>query len=361
LGRGGAAAAQLEPPANGGGDAGAAAIRLHRSENALGPSPKAVAAIRAAAEHAGVRYPDVEAAALQRKLAAHHDVAADRVVLGGGSSDILRMAIDAFAVPAQRIVAALPTFEGLASYAAHRGVAVTEVRLRADHAHDVEAMLARIDGTTGLVYICNPNNPTGSLTPRSDLEAFLRKVPPHVVVFVDEAYHDYVGDAAEYLSFIDRPADGVRLIVARSFSKAHGLAGLRVGYAVTDAGTARALSSHRSHDAVNVIAARAAAAALGDPQHVRQSVNRNADDRQEFLNQANARMLRSIDSLTNFVMLNAARPAAEVVEHFAKHRVLVAGPVPGFPTYIRVSLGSRSDMGEFWRVWDLMPGAHMHG
>jgi histidinol-phosphate aminotransferase len=180
-------------------------------------------------------------------------------------------------------------------------------------------------------------------------------------VLVDEAYHDYVGQSADYASFIDRPADDPRVIVTRSFSTVHGLAGLRVGYAIAAAQTARTLASHRVSDCVNVVAARAAAAALDDPEYVRMSVVRNADDRQEFLNQANARMLRSIDSLTNFVMLDTGRPSRVIVEHFGAHHILVSGPIEGFGTYIRVSLGTAVEMREFWRVWDLMPGGHMHG
>lgn len=121
-----------------------------------------------------------------------------------------------------------------------------------------------------------------------------------------------------------------RVIVTRSLSKVHGLAGLRIGYAVAAPDTARELASHRLSDGVNVLAARAAAAALEDAEHVRTSVNRNTDDRQEFLNQANARMLRSIDSLTNFVMLHTGGPAVPVVEHLRKHNILVAGNIPGF-------------------------------
>jgi histidinol-phosphate aminotransferase len=336
-------------------------IRLHRNENTLGPSPKAIAAMRNLSEQACIRYPDLEAAALRRKLGAVHGVAVDRIVLGAGSSDILRMAVNAFAGPSKSIVAAVPTYEALAGFAARAGAAVAGVRLRADHSHDVEAMLARVDATTGLVYVCNPNNPTGSLTPRSDLDTLLRRLPAQVVVFVDEAYHDYVGEAADYASFIDRPLAGPRLIVARSFSKVHALAGLRVGYGVTTVDIARSLAVHQSADPVNTLAARAASAALGDLQHVRASVDRTADDRQEFLNQANARMLRSIDSLTNFVMLNAARPGADVVAHFAAHGILIGGPVPGFANYVRVSLGVEAEMREFWRVWDLMPGGHRHG
>ena len=335
-------------------------IRLHRNENVLGPSPRAIAAMRGAAESSAVRYPDVESATLRRVLADHNGVNVDRVVLGCGSSDILRMAVDVFAGSGKTIVAASPTFEGLAECAGRAGARVIDVRLRADHGHDVEGMLARIDAGTGLVYICNPNNPTGSVTPRSDLERFLREVPPHVAVVIDEAYHEYVGEASEYGSFIERPVPGARLIVTRSFSMAHGLAGLRVGYAIAAADDAQALGSRQTVDCVNVFAARAAAAALDDVAHIRAIVTRTADDRQEFLNQANARMLRSVDSLTNFVLLNSGRPAADVVAHFAQHGILIAGPIPGYATSVRVSLGRPAEMKEFWRVWDLMPGGHMH-
>ena len=176
---------------------------------------------------------------------------------------------------------------------------------------------------------------------------------------MDEAYHHYVGESSEYASFIDRPVDDARVIVTRTFSKVHGLAGLRVGYAVAAVPVARVLAAHGLADGVSVVAARAAGAALDDTGHVRTSVRRNIDDRQEFINQANARMLRSVDSLTNFVTLSTGRPAVEVVEHFRKNGILVSGPVPAFDKDIRVSLGTPAHMREFWRVWDLMPGHKM--
>ena len=336
-------------------------MRLHRNENVHGPSPRVIAAMHEAAGHPASRYPDVEAEALQRRIASLHAVAPERVVLGCGSSETLRMAIDAFAGPQKKLVAAVPTFESIHQYARRAGAEVVGVPLTREWAHDVSAMLARIDASTGLVYICNPNNPTGSLTRRQDLEEFLRKLPAGVFVLIDEAYHHYVGESADYASFIDRPVDDARVIVTRTFSKIHGLAGLRVGYAVAAAETARTLASHCLSDGVSVVAARAAAAALDDLEYVRLSVGWNADDRQEFLNQANARMLRSIDSLTNFVMLNAGRPAGPVFEHFAAHEILVPRPVPALESYIRVSLGTPAEMREFWRVWDLMPGGHTHG
>ena len=281
------------------------------------------------------------------------------MVLGCGSTEVLQMAIHAFAGRGKTIVAARPTFETLAHLARRTGSRIVDVSLKTDHSHDLEAMRERVDARTGLVYVCNPHNPTGSLTRRQDIDAMLQKLPPHVMVVVDEAYHDFVGHAADYRTLIDR-TDHPAVIVTRSFSKIHGLAGLRIGYGIAAAPTAAKLSAHASSGDINIVAARAAEAALGDLEDVRARVNRIADDRQEFLNHANARMLRSIDSLTNFVMLNTGRPSADVVSHFAKHRVLVAGPIPGFDKYIRVSIGTTAEMREFWRVYDLMPGGHMH-
>ena len=332
-----------------------ALIRLHRNENAYGPSPAVITAIRESVSGAANRYPDGEAESLRRKIADRHGVAPEQVVLGCGSGEILRMAIDAFARPHRTIIAAQPTFEGLTVHARPAGLDVQRVPLRRDHSHDVSAMLAATNDRTGLIYICNPNNPTGTLTSRHELERLLRSLPPAVHVVMDEAYHEYVGESPDYASFIDRPVNDRRLIVTRTFSKVHGLAGLRVGYAIAASSTARVLASQQLAGGVSVSAAVAATAALDDAPHVRTSVSRNTDDRQEFFNQAIARMLRPIDTHANFVMINTGGPAVDVVAHFAKHRILVAGPFPAFDNAIRVTLGTPADMREFWRVWDLMP------
>jgi len=353
----GAAIAVTAPRLGAGSARHGGTIRLNRNENAYGPSPQVIATMQEAASSAVSRYPGGEADALRRRIARFHGVAAEQVVLGCGSGEIVRMAIDAFVGPRRKIVAPAPTFEALGPYALHAGAEVVAVPLRRNFSHDLPAMTARIDAATGLVYICNPNNPTGTLTRRQDLAAFLDRLPSHVVVMIDEAYHDYVEASSDYASFIDRPVDG-RVIVTRSFSKIHGLAGMRVGYAVAPVHVARALESQQLFDGVNVVAARAAAAALDDREYVLTSATLNTNDRQEFLNHANARMLRSIDSAANFVLLNTGRPAAAVVEHFRTHGILVSGPVPRFDMYIRVSLGTPAEMREFWRAWDLMPGGH---
>ena len=178
-------------------------------------------------------------------------------------------------------------------------------------------------------------------------------MPSNVYVLMDEAYHHYVGESPEYTSFIDRPVNHERLIVTRSFSKVHRLAGVRIGYAITTRDTARTLAARQLGDSVSGVAARAARAALDDTAHVRMSVGRNIDDRQEFVNQAISRMLRPVDSHANFFMVHTGGPGVEVVEHLAKHGILVGGP---FDAAIRVSLGTQEEMREFWRAWDLMPG-----
>jgi histidinol-phosphate aminotransferase len=331
-------------------------IRLHRNENPYGPSRDVIDAMHKAALTVAHRYPNVETDRLRRAIADRHNVEIDQVVLGCGSREILRAAAQAFLESGGKLVVASPTFDWFSSDARRPGTEVVAVPLTRDYSHDLDAMLARGGASATLVYICNPNNPTGTLTRRQDLDAFVRKLPATTRVLIDEAYHHYVGPSADYASFLDRPLGDPRVIVTRSFSKIHGLAGLRIGYAVAAPETARLLRLHQLPDNVNVVAAKAALIALRDDEHIRISLARNADDRQEFYNEANARMLRVIDSQTNFVMVNTGRPAAQVIEHFGTHNITLPKPFPGFTKHIRVSLGTPEDMRTFWRVWDRMPG-----
>jgi histidinol-phosphate aminotransferase len=333
-------------------------ICLSRNENPYGPSVRVDAAMQEAAVNRANRYPELEAEALRMKIAALHRVVPEQVTLGCGSTDVMRMAVDAFFVPGgagKKLIVALPTAGVITELARRVRADVVAVPLTRNRAHDLNAMLEATDARTGLVYICNPNNPTGSLTPRREIEAFVRSLPSTTFVLIDEAYHHYVGKSADYRSCIDRPLDDHRVIVTRSFSKIHGMAGLRVGYAIAALPAARTLASQRLPNAVNIVAAKAAVAALDDIEHVLASVRRNADERQEFRNQANARMLRTLDSQTNFVMLDVGLAALEMVRHFKKHDITLPEPFPRFDEYIRVSLGTAADMHEFWRVWDLAP------
>jgi histidinol-phosphate aminotransferase len=339
-------------------------MRLDRNHNPYGPSNRVIAAMTDAMNAANID-PEEDVEALRARIAGEHGVTPQQVVVGNGSGSILRLAIDTFAERGRPIVTAAPTFELIADHARLAAREVIEIPLCADGCHDLDAMLARCTALkAGLVYICNPNNPTGTLTRWRDLEVFLTKLPASVHVVIDEAYHHYVDDASDYRSFIGRGAFGSRVIVTRSFSKIHGLADLRIGYAIAQSETTTRLASLA---APNLIAARAAIAALDDGDYVRASRMRNTDDRQDFFNQANARMLRWLDSQANFVMLSTNgshealstnRSPEAVIEHFAGNRIALPHPTLPLSQYLRVSLGTPTHMQEFWRVWDLMPHKH---
>ena len=335
--------------------------RRYDNENAYGPSPRALAAIREVAPSAANEYPDQRLKHLRSTIASIHNVPVEQVVIGCGSTEILRMAADAFLAPNRMLVTARPTCEVISDFAVARGAKVAAIPLSPRHSCDLPAMLAACSRATGLVYICNPNNPTGTVTRRQDLDDFLLRLPTGPAVVIDEAYHHYVGDSPESTSFLDRPAARDRVIVVRSFSKIHGLAGLRVGYAITSPDVAASLVAKGVQLGVSGVAAAAAAAAIEDRDHVSASLSRNTDDRQEFFNKVNARMLRAIDSQTNFAMLDTLRPAVEVVAHFARHGLVLPPPFARYSNHVRVSLGTPAQMDEFWRVWDLMPVIHSHG
>jgi histidinol-phosphate aminotransferase len=279
--------------------------------------------------------------------------------MGCGSTEILRVATAAFLGSGRQLVQASPTYEAIEAYAQAAGAKVASVALTKEFAHDLNSMLGHMDDNTTLAYICNPNNPTASLTPRRDLEAFIAKLPANCYVVIDEAYHHYAGQSSMYRSFLDAPVQNERVIVSRTFSKIYGLAGLRLGYAIASPGVAKRISTYLTQDSINGIAVRAAMAALDDSVSTTEFARRNADIRQEFFNQAMARMLKPIDSHANFVMMNVDHPAEGVIEHFRKNNILIGRHFPAMNTYIRISLGTPEDMKAFWRVWDMLPFAKM--
>jgi histidinol-phosphate aminotransferase len=338
-------------------------VLLYRNENPYGPSEKVVAAMRESAA-GGNRYPRTEYDTLVDKLAALHKVKREQIVLGCGSGEILCMAAIAFLKPGKKLVEAAPTFPALGKLAQTAGIEVVDVPLNKRYEHDLPVMLSKVESTsgaaasssgTGLVYIVNPNNPTGTITPRKDIEAFIAKLPGDITVLIDEAYHHFATPGGDYESFLDRPIGDPRVVVARTFSKIYGLAGMRIGYAVASVENAKRLAAGFPGWSVSVVSARAASAALDDAEYVRIGIKRNTDDRQEFMSQAAARKLFVIPSQTNFVMLDPQRKPDEVIAHLKQHNILIGPKYPALDKYIRVSLGKPEEMKVFWQAWDQMP------
>jgi len=327
---------------------------LYSNENAYGPSAKVLEAIRRSGTGVN-RYPRLRYGALVERIAAEHRVTTDRVMLGAGSTEILRVAALAFLGKSKQLIHASPTFEAMEHYATSVGSQTSAVSLTPAFAHDLDEMLWRLNSSTGVIYVCNPNNPTATLTPRKDIETLISKLPASVMLVIDEAYHHYAGTSANYASFLDRPVEDERVIVVRTFSKVYGMAGLRLGYAVAAPKAIERMRRFANEDNINAVAARAAFAALDDNDGVKDFVERNLSDRQEFFNQAMARALKPIDSHANFVMMNTTHPAEDVIAHFRRNNIMIGRRFPPMDTYIRVSLGQPQEMLAFWHVWDTLP------
>src|SRR5437867_12124400 len=256
----GARRAEAGRPSTRPGNTPADAVLRNSTENPYGPAASALDAITKS-ESVAARYPDAAEARLTEAIARLPGVAADRVVLGGGSGEVLQMADMAFLGPGKKVVVAEPTFEAVLAYAQVTKAEPVKVPLTADFRHDLPRMAAACDAGAGLVYVCNPNNPTGTIVSRDELGAFLERVPPSVAVLVDEAYFHFVEDP-RYASAFEWIGTAPNLIVVRTFSKIYGLAGMRLGYAVGTKEAVEAMGRHRIWSNTNASVLQAALASL---------------------------------------------------------------------------------------------------
>jgi len=320
-------------------------IRIGSNESPYGPSEKALEAMRQGLEEAA-RYPYPSMREVTAALAAAHGVDADRVVLGCGSSEILRVAAAAFLGPGKTLVVAEPTFEAVLDFARVTTAEAVRLPLTADFRHDLPGMAAACDARTGLVYVCNPNNPTGTIVTADELEAFVAKVPAAVTVLVDEAYHELVEDPRHRtaLGLLDRFPN---VVVARTFSKVHGMAGMRLGYAVASPEKAKAMRERSSWANVNVAVALAGVASLNDTAHTERTAARLKATRRRLCEELERDGRRFIPSHANFVMVHLGRDAGPVVEAFRERRIVVGRRFAAMPEWLRVSVGRPEEMDAF--------------
>ncbi len=314
----------------------ARAVKLASNENPDGPSPKAVeAAQRALAE--AHRYPDGDAGLLKERLAAHMQARPDEILVGNGSNEVLELVIRSFAGPGDEVVYAERGFivYALAAQAAGAvGVAVPE---RDGLAPDLDAMADAIGPRTKVVALANPNNPTGAFVEPDALERFFARVPEHVVILLDEAYHEYVAERqGDSWHRFAHPG----LVVVRTFSKAYGLAGLRVGFAVADAGIVAVVNRFREPFNVNAPAQAAAIAALDDAEWVEAHVRRTLAERERLESWLRERGVLAGESAGNFVLMRETR-AAELVGWLEAQGVIARplGPY-GMHEIVRISVGT---------------------
>ncbi len=322
-------------------------VKLASNENPLGASPKALVAMRAALEEVA-RYPDGNGFELRMALARMYGVAAERIVLGNGSNDVLEMAAHAFLAPGASAVYSQHAFSVYLLATQATGAAGIEVPAR-EFGHDLDAMARAVRGDTRVVFVANPNNPTGTLLSPDALHAFLRKVPADVLLVLDEAYYEYLdpGLRGDSLKWLERFPN---LVVSRTFSKAYGLAGLRVGFAFAHPRVADLMNRVRQPFNVSSIAQAAAIAALADQDFVQKSRALNAQGMQMLTAGFKRLGLSWIPSYGNFVSVKVPR-AAEVFQRLLGHGVIVR-PIAsyGMPEYLRVTVGTEAENARFLAV-----------
>ena len=319
-------------------------VKLASNENPRGIGPRTRAAIEGAIGEVA-RYPDGGGFALKQALSARHAVDAASIVLGNGSNDVLELVALAFLGPGRAAVMSQHAFAVYPLATQARGARSIVVPAR-DYGHDLEAMARAIDEETYVLWIANPNNPTGTLAAPEALEAFLRRVPERVVVVLDEAYNEYLapGLRADSVKWLKRHPN---LVVTRTFSKAYGLAGLRVGYGLAHASVADVMNRVRQPFNVNSIGLAAAAAALDDMEFVARSYAENLQGLKQLEEGARALGLEFIPSHGNFITLRVGK-AAEIFKRLLRRGVIVR-PVAGYglPEHLRVTVGTEQENERF--------------
>jgi len=323
----------------------ASTIQLDSNENPHGPSPKALEAITQSQSVAS-RYPDGVVERVRSAIARLHGAESSQVALGCGSTEILRIADMAFLGPERNVVVAEPTFEAVLDYARVLRANPIKVPLTSDFRHDLPRMAAACTSKTGLVYVCNPNNPTGTIVTREELAEFFKRVPDSTIILLDEAYHHYVEDP-RYASAFEWMGKAPNLIVTRTFSKVYGLAGMRLGYAVASPELIGAMKRHLLDDNANAAVLAAALASLGDTDHVARQRRLNNDTRQWLCAEFAKDGRRTIPSQTNFVMIEIGSDVRPFIEQFRARGILVGRKFPSLSNWLRVSIGTRQETEAF--------------
>jgi histidinol-phosphate aminotransferase len=322
-------------------------IKLSSNENALGLCPDARQAVIDGIEHAN-RYPRESRRAVIEALAAKHNVSSDCIILGNGSTEVLQMMVQATASRRTKLIAAEPTFEAVTGYSLPETYVRETVPLDDRLAHDIGRMreLAERSWDPVLAYVCNPNNPTGTLTPCSEVDEWIDSAPENVRFLVDEAYFEYVNDPT-YSSCTKWIMDRPNVVVARTFSKIYGMAGIRLGYGVAHPRTVEHLAQFAADTNTNELALRAGLASLNDQGLVARSVEINrqgADIVREVLGDLG---LEVLPSHTNFVMHRISGELQTYIGRMREHGILVGRPFPPMLTYNRLSIGLPEEMARF--------------
>ena len=320
-------------------------VKLASNENLLGPSPKAIAAIRKELPNIYL-YPEGPCTVLRRALAERFGISEGRVVISNGADNLILMIANAFVNEGDEVMMADPTFSVYTNVTQIMGGKPIKVKLK-DFTHDLNSMLKKVTRKTKLVFICNPNNPTGTTVSLEAFDRFLSKLPKRVIVVLDEAYGDFAEDAF-YPNGLDYIKERKQVIVLRTFSKLYGLAGLRIGYALGRGDLVDCLYQVRDPFPVHRLAQVAAVAALNDEDHAIRSIQLVYEGKRYLYKELDRMGLFYVPSQANFVFIDFEKDSGEILKAFLKEGIIIRpGKVWGYPTFARVTIGRTADNRRF--------------
>lgn len=323
----------------------ASTIQLNANENPYGPCPTAISAITGS-EAVACRYPVATNERMIQAIARHHNVKPENVVLGCGSTQILDACDFAFLHPDRTLVVAEPTFEVVIQYNTNIRAKAIKVPLTSDFRHDLPKMAAACNTMTGMVYVCNPNNPTGTIVTKDELEDFMGRVPRSTVVLVDEAYFHFV-ENPHYTTVTGWTDRHPNLVVTRTFSKVYGMAGMRLGYAVGQPQLISALNKRISFASANNAVLAAGIASLDDGELVPKMRKKLNGTRDWLVGELKKDGRRYIPSEANFMMIHLGRDVVPVEKAFLERGILVGRKFPAMPEWLRITIGKPDEMQAF--------------
>jgi histidinol-phosphate aminotransferase len=329
-------------------------VWLNANEYPGGIPDVSLAAMREALPGA-FRYHYQEFGAIYAAIAKSEDLAPEQIITGCGSSEVLHTAVDAFTSPTRPLISVAPAYEGPIETARALGRNVILVKLRADYTADVRALAAEADKTGGgVIYLCNPNNPTSAFTSKSDVDWLVANLPPKTILLMDEAYIHF-GDAPDLVSAMPYVRQGKDVIVTRTFSKIYGMAGLRVGFAAAKPEYIAKLQPLRMN-VISIVSARGVAAALEHQQSIVPERKKSlAHTRRELTAWLSDNKVKFIPPQANFIMIDCGRPAREFIAGLPKLGVVPGRPFPPLENMLRVTIGTDGEMAKFrdafWKVY----------
>ncbi len=325
-------------------------IKLSSNENPWGPSPAMWEAMDSARKYSNrYGYPDAD---IQEKLAEHHGVQPENILLGAGSGETLRVAGHAFLGHNKKVIGVEPTYLTVYQVASGIDADVIALPLDSDYRQNMDdtiKLTKRHYRDVGMVYICNPNNPTGIVVNSDDIRALLDEIPVDIPVLIDEAYHHYIQDPA-YATSVPYVAEGRPVLVARTFSKIYGMAGMRLGYGIAPADMIEHMRTYTT-GSVNALVKWGGAAALADTEYERWVKDTTIRLRERTITAVRDMGFNVLPSETNFFMVHTGRPAAEVRAEFRKRGIMVGRDFPPMLDHLRVSISTEEDMDRFLEVW----------